>query len=59
MQDLSLRRMGSVAVSVNSVVAAQGLLQVWHVGLVVPRHVGSQFFNQSSNLSLLYCKADS
>ena len=59
MQDLSLRHMVSVAVSVNSAVAALGLLQVRHVGLVVPWHVGSQFFNQRSNLSLLYCKVDS
>ena len=33
--------------------------QLWHVGLVAPQHVGSQFPDQGLNLHSLHWKADS
>ena len=41
------------------VVCGFSLLQLWHVGLVAPPHVGSQFPNQGSNPCPLHQKADS
>ena len=50
---------------VGSVVVVRGLQlrrtsqQLWHVGLVAPQHVGSQFPDQGSNPCPLHCKEDS
>ena len=50
---------GSVVCGTQALQLRRAAQQLWHMGLVAPWHVGSQFPDQGLNLRPLHCKVDS
>ena len=54
LQRMGLSSCGALTLLQGGAAASTQTLQLWHVGLVAPRHVGSQFPIQGLNLHPLH-----